>query len=166
MTKQFLSRTTGLLSRGLRTSTTSTFPGTTRSAPRRTLTISSRTILAPLTSQSRFLSTTSSKYKGILPDSSDPTPPNVQDHAPKPVPAELTDEEYHELADEYLEVVLAQVEAMAEKNEAVEVEYSVCSCPHPPPNPFPKTNRHGQCLRSSLISVVMSNTTNWKYQLY
>lgn len=48
------------------------------------------------------------------------------------MPAELTDGEYHELADEYLEVVLAQVEALAEKNEAIEVEYSVCPCLPPP----------------------------------
>ncbi|ROW06479.1 hypothetical protein VMCG_04230 [Cytospora schulzeri] len=124
MTKQSLSRATGLLSRGLRTSTTSNTTGAIRSAPRRALPVPSRAVLNPLAARSRFLSTTSSQNKGILPDSSDPSPPNVQNHNPKPVPAELTDTEYHELADEYLEIVLAQVEAIAENNEAVEVEYS------------------------------------------
>lgn len=125
MTKQSLSRATGFLSRSLRTSTSTSFTTcASRSAPRRALLIPSRAVLTPFAARSRFLSTTTSRHKGILPDSSDPSPPNVQDNTPKPVPAELTDGEYHELADEYLEVVLAQVEALAEKNEAVEVEYS------------------------------------------
>ncbi|KUI58943.1 hypothetical protein VP1G_06163 [Cytospora mali] len=121
MTRQSLARATGILSRGLRTSTTTK---ATRSAPRPALPISSQAFLLPVVTRSRFLSTTSSQHKGILPDSDDPTPPNVQDHDIKAVPAELTDGEYHELADEYLEVVLAQLESIADKNESVEVEYS------------------------------------------
>ncbi|KUI67547.1 hypothetical protein VM1G_03611 [Cytospora mali] len=122
MTRQSLSRATGILARGLRTSTATI--GATRSAPRPALPILSQAVLLPVAARSRFLSTTSSRHKGILPDSDDPTPPNVQDHDIKPVPAELTDGEYHELADEYLEVVLAQLESIADKNESVEVEYS------------------------------------------
>lgn len=137
MTRQSLSRTTGLLSRGLRT-TTFTTSGATKSAPRQALLTPARAALSPVpaagaavaaAARSRFLSTTSDQRKGILPDSDNPTPPNVLENSPKPVPAELTDGEYHELADAYLEIVLAQLEAIAEKNETVEVEYSVClSC--------------------------------------
>lgn len=75
--------------------------------------------------RSRFLSTNSSRNRGILPDSDDPAPPNVQDDGVKAIPANLTDAEYHEVADTYLEVILAELETLADKNESIEVEYSV-----------------------------------------
>lgn len=40
------------------------------------------------------------------------------------MPAHLTDAEYHEVADSYLEVILSELETLADKNEAIEVEYS------------------------------------------
>lgn len=72
-----------------------------------------------------FLSATSSRSKGILPDSDDPSPPNVQESTVKAVPAELSDSEYHDLADEYLSVILDRLEEVAEKNDQVDFEYSV-----------------------------------------
>ncbi|KAI3394719.1 hypothetical protein diail_2305 [Diaporthe ilicicola] len=121
MTKQSLSRTAGLVARGLRTSTTRT----ALFAPRRAVAASTtRALLPSLMTKSRFLSTSHSQYKGILPHSDDPTPPNVQDDGIKTVPADLTDGEYHEVADTYLEVILAELEGLADKNDAVEVEYS------------------------------------------
>lgn len=138
MTKQSLSKATGLLSRGLRASTnttTTTTSGAIRFARGGVLTSPAGAALVPAAARSRFLSTTSPQRKGILPDSEDPSPPDVQEHAHQPAPAKLSDGEYHELADEYLEVVLAQLEQIADRKESVEVEYSVCalSLPFPPP---------------------------------
>ncbi|KAH8759898.1 hypothetical protein F5883DRAFT_142094 [Diaporthe sp. PMI_573] len=121
MTRQSLSRATGLVGRGIRTSTTRT----ALFAPRRAVAApTNRTLLPFLKTRSRFLSTTSSQTRGILPDSDNPAPPNVQDDDVKPMPAHLTDAEYHEVADSYLEVILSELETLADKNEAIEVEYS------------------------------------------
>jgi hypothetical protein len=63
--------------------------------------------------------------KGIMPDSDDPvkTPIETED-APKTV-AELTDAEYHELSDAYLEYLVSELERVAEAQEGVDVEFSV-----------------------------------------
>lgn len=129
MTRQSLSRATGLISRGLRTSSPTTSANTSAAltAPRQALRTPARAALVrgTVTVRPRFLSTTSSQRKGILPDSDNPTPPNVLDHASPAAPAQLTDGEYHEVADEYLEIVLAHLERIADQTETVEVEYSV-----------------------------------------
>lgn len=39
---------------------------------------------------------------------------------------ELTDGQYHELADEYLDNVLSKFEEVADAREDVDVEFSVC----------------------------------------
>lgn len=49
------------------------------------------------------------------------------------MPANLTDAEYHEVSDTYLEVILSELETLADKNESIEVEYSV-GAPLPSPN--------------------------------
>lgn len=97
-----------------------------RLAPRRSSTIvSSNVIAAAIPLRSRFLSTTNSLPKGILPDSDDPAPPNVQTSTVKAVPAELSDDEYHALSDEYMDTIYSRLEEIAEKNAEVDVEYSV-----------------------------------------
>lgn len=122
MTRQSLSRATGIVGRNVRTSTTRA----ALFAPRRAVAArTTRALFVPFTTKSRFLSTTPSQTRGILPDSDDPLPPNVQDDDVKPVPANLTDAEYHEVADTYLEVILSELETLADKNESIEVEYSV-----------------------------------------
>lgn len=122
MTRQSLSRATGLVGRGVRASTTRPAlfaPRLAVAAP------TARALLPSFTSKSRFLSTTASQHRGILPDSDNPTPPNVQDDGIKAIPADLTDAEYHEVSDTYLEVILSELETLADKNESIEVEYSV-----------------------------------------
>ena len=42
-------------------------------------------------------------------------------------PAPLSDEEYHSVADDYIELILSKFEEMAETREDVDVEYSVGS---------------------------------------
>lgn len=116
-----------MVARSLRASSTS---ATRRIAPRQAI-AASRFVLRTTTSvsQSRFLSFTTRQAKGILPDSDNPAPPNVQDHAVKPVPAELSDQEYHDLAEDFLHAIQDRLEEVAEKNDQVDVEYSVCSIP-------------------------------------
>lgn len=41
-------------------------------------------------------------------------------------PAKITDGEYHELADEYIEGLLAEYEKMQDNRTDIDVEYSVC----------------------------------------
>lgn len=127
MTRQSLSRAAGIVGRNVRTSTTRA----ALFAPRRAVAVpTTRALCVPFTTTSRFLSTTPSRTKGILPDSDDPAPPNVQDDGVKAIPANLTDAEYHEVSDTYLEVILSELETLADKNESIEVEYSV-GAPHP-----------------------------------
>jgi frataxin len=72
----------------------------------------------------------SSGLKGITPD----------DKAPKPVetppvtrtPADISEGEYHTVADEYLEKLLTRLEQLQDAREDVDVEYSVN---HPTPTP-------------------------------
>lgn len=69
--------------------------------------------------------------KGIQPDSSDPEPPKPQApnvagaavHVTDPTP--LTDEQYHEYSEHYLNVLLGELEQMQEDGSDVEAEYSV-----------------------------------------
>lgn len=124
MTRQSLSRATALVTRSLRSSAIS---GPTRLAPRQAASSvpHSRIVLCSSWRSSRLLSTTSRQAKGILPDSDDPAPPNVEESTVKAVPAELTDEIYHQLSDDYLAIIQDRLEEVAEKNEQIDVEYSV-----------------------------------------
>ncbi|PSR80061.1 hypothetical protein BD289DRAFT_374671 [Coniella lustricola] len=75
-------------------------------------------------SQSRFLSFSSRQAKGILPDSDNPAPPIIEEDTVKPVLTELSDQEYHDLADEFLLAIQDRLEEVAEKNDQVDVEYA------------------------------------------
>lgn len=82
---------------------------------------------APVASHvaTRGLSYTSRSYKGILPDTDEPT---LKEREPlhevnEPTPIEV--EEYHERADQYLEELVTRAEELAEEKEGVDVEYSV-----------------------------------------
>ena len=69
--------------------------------------------------------------KGLSPTSSEPEPPKAQyaggaTHVAEP--ASITTDEYHDLADQYIDALVLKLEEMAEKtSEKLEVEYSVCS---------------------------------------
>src|SRR3569833_2898723 len=74
----------------------------------------------------RLLSTTRMFQKGITPESENPPPPTQPESPPvTAVAAELTESEYHELADQYLDNLLSKLEDLQETNERVEVEFSV-----------------------------------------
>jgi frataxin len=84
----------------------------------------------PTYSLQRNFHSTRSARKGITPHSSDPAPPNPQSsngaiHATDPSP--LTDPQYHEHSEHYLNVLMAELERVQEGGSEVEAEYSVCS---------------------------------------
>ncbi|KAM0285783.1 hypothetical protein ACHAQH_001245 [Verticillium albo-atrum] len=74
----------------------------------------------------RLFTTSSSMTRGIMPETSDP---HGKDTTVPETPvtmnvAELTEAEYHELADQYMDVVVAKLEELAETREGFDVEYS------------------------------------------
>jgi frataxin len=70
------------------------------------------------------------RSKGLSPTSSEPEPPKGEHaggagHVAQP--AALTTDEYHDLADQYIDALVLKLEEMAEEaSEKLEVEYSVC----------------------------------------
>ncbi|GAM41757.1 mitochondrial chaperone [Talaromyces pinophilus] len=89
--------------------------------------------IIPLQQRRSFLSTPAIR-KGITPESSDPKAPNPQSnnaaaaagatHVVEATP--LSDKDYHEVADHYLEVLLGELERAQEDGSEIEAEYSVC----------------------------------------
>ncbi|KIX99575.1 uncharacterized protein Z520_05151 [Fonsecaea multimorphosa CBS 102226] len=83
-------------------------------------------------------STTFPKPKGLQPHSDDPNPPNTEpSHGPGSTPtgaAQISDSEYHEIADQYLNTLVLAMEELAESNsEGIEAEFSagVLTITHP-----------------------------------
>ena len=89
------------------------------------------TISKPQNLPCRQFHTTYRNLNGIQPDTEDPEPPITQADvaggaAHVAEPADISTEEYHEIADQYIDTILARLEAMAEDLEkGLEVEYSV-----------------------------------------
>jgi len=69
----------------------------------------------------RFISSSSGR-KGITPDDKPPKP--VETPPVTRTPADISDSEYHAVADEYLEKLLTQFEVMQDQREDVDVEFS------------------------------------------
>lgn len=76
--------------------------------------------------QRRPVSTTLHTLKGIQPDSADPAPPDTAPSTSRPIAAEISESEYHEIADEYLDTLVYAAEELSESVEnGIDVEYSV-----------------------------------------
>lgn len=75
------------------------------------------------------MGTSSRRSQGLSPESENPVPPKISDADVKAAPvmtaAPLEDAEYHELADEYLENILAKFEDLQDQRPEVDVEFSV-----------------------------------------
>jgi frataxin len=69
----------------------------------------------------RFISSSSGR-KGITPDDKAPNP--LETLPVTKTPADISDSEYHAVADEYLEKLLTQLEVMQDQREDVDVEFS------------------------------------------
>ncbi len=79
-------------------------------------------VVTPLTC--RFI-TSSSDRKGITPDDKPRDPKNVETPKVAQTPANLTDTEYHAVADEYLDKLLTRLEEIQDARDDVDVEFSV-----------------------------------------
>lgn len=82
-----------------------------------------------LSSQCRSFHSSPTVRKGITPDSSDPKAPNPQPtnastHVLEATP--LSDKDYYEVSEHYLNVLLGELERTQEDGSEVEAEYSVC----------------------------------------
>jgi hypothetical protein len=69
-------------------------------------------------------------HKGLSPESEDPPSKEASTESTEynvgGVPAELSNERYHELADEYLNGLIEKLEQLQEETEDVDCDYSVC----------------------------------------
>ncbi|KAF2130788.1 arabinogalactan endo-1,4-beta-galactosidase [Dothidotthia symphoricarpi CBS 119687] len=61
---------------------------------------------------------------GIMPETENPAPKESEEHDHAAVPATITEEEFHERADAYLEELVARLEEQQEKSPDIEVDYS------------------------------------------
>lgn len=60
-----------------------------------------------------------------MPDTNDPQPPAVEAHAEPTQATDISYEDFHKLADSFIEELQQKLEKMQENNEGVDVEYSV-----------------------------------------
>lgn len=102
----------------------------TRATASRTTLSSIRAMATPATrlfAVPRFLSTTASRTIAIL--EKDEKPKESTKTQAELKPTNITEEQYHQLADEYLETILNKFEEIQDAREDVDVEFSVCSQP-------------------------------------
>ncbi|KAM0426964.1 hypothetical protein ACHAPT_007862 [Fusarium lateritium] len=73
-----------------------------------------------------YFSTVPARTRGIMPDTENPAKPldESEDVQPSVSVAELTDGEYHELADEYLDDIVGKFEELQDEREDIDVEFS------------------------------------------
>ncbi|KAG0646320.1 Frataxin [Hyphodiscus hymeniophilus] len=88
------------------------------------LSIVSRVIPIISTRSTRPFSSSPVISKGLSPDSEDPRPKEAESNVKAAQPAELTNEEYHELADAYMDDMVERMEQLQEEKDEVDVEYS------------------------------------------
>jgi frataxin len=74
---------------------------------------------------SRSFAVSASKATGLMPDTENPSTPKRESTTANLVPAEVTDDEFHARADEFMEKVHEKAEQIQEGREDVEVEYAV-----------------------------------------
>ncbi|CAM1503987.1 Fc.00g015780.m01.CDS01 [Cosmosporella sp. VM-42] len=72
----------------------------------------------------RSFASTQARARGIMPETENPAKEAAKPEEVTIAVAELSDNEYHELADEYLDNVLAKFEDIADAREDVDVEFS------------------------------------------
>jgi frataxin len=76
-------------------------------------------------------STCAIRRKGIMPETDNPSKPSsAANPATVFQPAELTDSQYHEIADTYLDHALGIFEEIQDQKDELDVEYSVCTFYH------------------------------------
>ncbi|EWG42969.1 hypothetical protein FVEG_04636 [Fusarium verticillioides 7600] len=119
MSRQIAFQASRLASRAIRSSTP-----VCRSSFRIAPAISHFSILSTL-SQKCF-STTVSNKRGIMPDTENPAKPlnEAEEIHQNAVVADITEQEYHDLADEYLDNVVGKFEELQDQREDIDVDFS------------------------------------------
>ncbi|KAB8300981.1 hypothetical protein EYC80_002905 [Monilinia laxa] len=72
----------------------------------------------------RPIATSNKLSKGISPESENPQPKVSESNAEPKQAAELTQSQYNELSDEYMDTIVEKLEELQEEREDVDVEYS------------------------------------------
>lgn len=123
-----------LLSKLVRSSRT-IMPSTSRTASTALRASAHRAIAVPLASQvhraatansPRFFSTTRPFLKGLSPETDNPQPKQAEPNVTATGPADITIEQFHAVADDYLAALIEKLEQLQEETEEIDVEYSVC----------------------------------------
>jgi hypothetical protein len=78
----------------------------------------------------RLFHSSTQKSSVKLPDSGEAPKPEAHEEPPSQR-TEITNEEYHQKADEFLEALLSRLEQRQEVKGDIDVEYSVCSSASP-----------------------------------
>ncbi|KAF5021433.1 hypothetical protein F66182_6527 [Fusarium sp. NRRL 66182] len=117
MSRQVASRASRLASRAIRSTPIC------RSSFRIASTVHASSLVARPQS---FFSTTASRTRGIMPDTEHPAKPlnEAEEVQPAAAVAEITEGEYHELADEYLDNVVGRFEELQDQRDDIDVEFS------------------------------------------
>lgn len=78
-------------------------------------------------SQPRWISSTRASRAGLMPDTEEPKPPKeeVSEAGRAMQPTEVSEEEYHEHSEAFMDALNEKAEQLQEGREDVEVEYSV-----------------------------------------
>lgn len=67
----------------------------------------------------------STRLRSIMPDAENPAPPKNEETEQPTTPSQISEEEFHERADAYLNELVERLEEAQENDPQIEVEYSV-----------------------------------------
>lgn len=90
-----------------------------------------------------------------MPETDNPAKQGVEETRPSVGVAELSDGQYHELADGYLDIVLSKFEQLQDAREDIDIEYSVCAPPSllPPLQALQEQATNPRCLQSGVMTI-------------
>ncbi|OLN87283.1 Frataxin-like protein, mitochondrial [Colletotrichum chlorophyti] len=120
MARSSLTKLSGAAARTLRASSQGRLTIPRRSA----LTLAASRASVPVTSARKLFTTSSVAARGIMPDTDNPQVKETPKDDVKMNIVELTDAEYHELADAYLDTVVTQLEELQDARDGVDVEFA------------------------------------------
>ncbi|KAH8706546.1 hypothetical protein BGZ61DRAFT_223131 [Ilyonectria robusta] len=121
MSRHAATQASRMASRALRSSTTlCRSPLASRLAPAASIALAPRAAV----SLRSFFSTSPAREKGIMPDTENPAKATPEPETTGFAVVELSDAEYHELADEYLDNVVGRFEELQDSREDIDVEFS------------------------------------------
>ncbi|KAK1706217.1 frataxin [Colletotrichum lupini] len=120
MARNSITKLTGAAARTLRASAQARLAVPRRSA---LLLAASKPTVSAISARKLF-TTSSIAHRGIMPDTDDPQVKDTPKEEVKMSVVELTDAEYHELSETYLDNIVTRLEEIADAREGVDVEYA------------------------------------------